>query len=220
MSPCQVGLADLSSALCRHGDLGCAYAKRTNLMALGVLSRAAIERAITEYDELGRDAFLSKHGFGRATAYALVVDGREYDPKAIAGVAYGFDHPQEGTLRNTDFNGGLQLRSAYRPAGFDVVLRTTQGEVALQGLLERFMAEYSQARTERFGGAHPVFATLRALEEQIARCGPVAARPDVKVKGSVGVGNWAAAPWIALLDTRVTSTTLAGVYPVLLSGRT
>ena len=78
------------------------------------------------------------------------------------------------------------------------------------------MAEYSQARTERFGGAHPVFATLRVLEEVIARCGPVAARPDVKVKGSVGVGNWAAAPWIALLDKRVTSTTLTGVYPVLL----
>ena len=68
-------------------------------MALGVLSREAIERAIAEYDELGRDAFLSKHGFGRATAYALVVDGCEYDPKAIAGVAYGIDHPRTASSR-------------------------------------------------------------------------------------------------------------------------
>ena len=185
-------------------------------MALGVLSRSSIERAIGEYDELGRDAFLSKHGFGRATAYALVVDGREYDPKAIAGVAYGFDHPLEGTLKHTQFNGGLQLRSAYQPAGFDVVLRTTPGDVAIQELLERFMSEYTQARLEKFSGAHPVVMTLRSLEEKIATSGPLMTRPDVKIKGSVGVGNWAAAPWLALLDSRVTSTTLTGVYPVLL----
>jgi 5-methylcytosine-specific restriction protein B len=185
-------------------------------MALGVLSREAVGRAIAEYDDLGRDAFLSKHGFGRATAYALVVDGREYDPKAIAGVAYGFDHPDEGTLKNTDFSGGLQLRSAYRPAGFDVVLRTTPGETALQELLERFMTEYREARTEKFSGAHPVLTTLRSLEERIAQSGPLLTRPDVKVKGSVGLGNWAAAPWIALLDERVTPSTLSGVYPVLL----
>ena len=104
-------------------------------MGLGVLSREAIERAIAEYDELGRDAFLSKHGFGRATTYALVVDGREYDPKAIAGVAYGFDHPEEGTLKNTEFNGGLQLRPAFRPAGFDVVLRTTPDSFCPPGAL-------------------------------------------------------------------------------------
>ena len=185
-------------------------------MSLGVLSRSAIERAIAEYDELGRDAFLSKHGFGRATAYALVVNGREYDPKAIAGVAYGFDHPEKGTPKNTEFNGGYQLRSAYKPAGFDVVLRTTPGEVALRDLLERFMTEYLQARAEKFSGAHPVLETLRSLEDGIAQSGPLLARPEVKVKGSVGVGNWAAAPWIALLDKRVTSTTMTGVYPVLL----
>lgn len=185
-------------------------------MALGVLSRDAIERAIAEYDELGRDAFLSKHGFGRATAYALVVDGREYDPKAIAGVAYGLDHPDEGTLKNTEFSGGVQLRSAYQPAGFDVVLRTKAGESVLQSLLETFMSEYGDAKLEKFGGSHPVIATLRSLEQHIAQSGPLLARPDVKVKYSAGQGNWAAAPWIALLDARVTTSTQSGVYPVLL----
>jgi 5-methylcytosine-specific restriction enzyme B len=185
-------------------------------MALGVLSGDAIGRAIAEYDELGRDAFLSKHGFGRATTYALVVDGREYDPKAIAGVAYGIDHPDRGTLKNTEFNGGLQLRSAFRPAGFDVVLRTNPGEVALRDLIERFMLEYPEARLERFSGAHAVQATLRSLTDVIAQSSPLRARPDVVVKGSVGLGNWAAAPWIALLDGRLTSTTQSGVYVVLL----
>ncbi|WP_207843023.1 MrcB family domain-containing protein [Williamsia soli] len=145
-----------------------------------------------------------------------MVDGREYDPKAIAGVAYGLDHPDEGTLKNTEFNGGVQLRSAYQPAGFDVVLRTTEGESVLQNLLESFMAEYGDAKLEKFGGSHPVVATLRSLEQHIAQSGPLSARPNVKVKYSAGQGNWAAAPWIALLDGRITSSTQSGVYPVLL----
>ncbi len=185
-------------------------------MALGVLSRSAVEQAIAEYDELGRDAFLSKHGFGRATTYALVVDGREYDPKAIAGVAYGLDHPEEGTLKNTEFNGGLQLRSAFRPAGFDVVLRTTPGEVALHDLIDRFMSEYPDARSGPFSGNHTVQATLRSLVDAIAQSAPLLARPEVVVKGSVGLGNWASVPWIALLDKRITSSTQSGVYAVLL----
>src|SRR5690242_15147584 len=119
-------------------------------MPLGKLSRESIERAIAEYDELGRDAFLSKHGFGRATHYALLVDGREYDPKAIAGVAYGFDHPDEGPLKHTDFNGGLQLRPAYRDTGYDVVLKTTPGERRLSDLLNSFMDEYPGARSGTF----------------------------------------------------------------------
>ena len=157
-------------------------------MALGVLSRDAIERAIAEYDELGRDAFLNKHGFGRATSYALVVDGREYDPKAIAGVAYGIDHPDEGTLKNTQFNGGVQLRSAFRPAGFDVVLRTPADAVVIRDLLEEFMSTYLTARAEPFRGDHSAAISLKQLAETLAMSAPVTARPDIKVDGSVGWG--------------------------------
>jgi 5-methylcytosine-specific restriction protein B len=184
-------------------------------MALGTLTREAIERAIAEYDDLGRDAFLSKHGFGRATAYALRVEGREYDPKAIAGVAYGIDHPDEGPLKNTEFNGGRQLRSAFRPAGYDVVLRTDPGASELQALLERFMTSYLAARSEPFKG-HPIRAVLDSLVSKLSQSAPLVARPEVTVKGSIGQGNWAEVPWIAFLDRRVTRTTQSGVYPVLL----
>jgi 5-methylcytosine-specific restriction protein B len=185
-------------------------------MALGVLSREAIERAIAEYDELGRDAFLSKYGFGRATTYALKVNGKEYDPKAIAGVAYGLDHPNEGTPSNTDFNGGLQLRSALRPAGYDVVLRTTPGASELQTLLETFMSSYLAARSEPYTGDHAIQSVLASLITELRQSAPLVARPEVAVKGSVGLGNWAAVPWVAFLDRRVTSSTRSGVYPVLL----
>lgn len=185
-------------------------------MALGVLTRESVERAIAEYDELGRDAFLSKYGFGRATHYALIVEGRDYDPKAIAGVAYGFDHPEDGPLSNKEFNGGLQLRSALRPAGFDVVLRTSPDDVAMQDLVERFMRMYPEAKAGPFRGDHPVQTVLRDLIEALRRSGPLASRPNVSVKGSVGLGNWAGVPWIAFLDDRVTTSTRSGVYPVLL----
>lgn len=52
-------------------------------------SRDAVEAAISECDELGRDNFLAKYGYRRAREYTLLFRKREYDSKAIAGVAYG-----------------------------------------------------------------------------------------------------------------------------------
>ena len=40
--------------------------------------------------------------------------------------------------------------------------------------------------------------------------------PTIKVKWSLGMGNWARVPWIALLDNRETNTTQSGVYGVFL----
>lgn len=59
-------------------------------MALADITRDAVERAISECDKLGRDAFLSKYGFKRARKYLLLENGKEYDSKAIAGVAHGY----------------------------------------------------------------------------------------------------------------------------------
>lgn len=185
-------------------------------MALGVLTRESVERAMAEYDSLGRDEFLAKHGFGRATHYALVVNGRDYDPKAIAGVAYGFDHPEEGTLANTAFNGGLQLRGAYRPAGFDIQLRTPAGAHEIRDLVEELLDTYVATREDVFHGSHPTQALLRRVERAFETSGPLELRPTVAVKASAGLGNWARVPWVAFLDERETTSTQHGVYPVLL----
>jgi 5-methylcytosine-specific restriction protein A len=64
---------------------GMAMAKNIN----DLNSRDAVKAAIAECDELGRDYFLAKYGYGRAREYTLVFNRREYDSKAIAGVAYG-----------------------------------------------------------------------------------------------------------------------------------
>ena len=52
-------------------------------------SRDAVKEALAECDELGREKFLAKYGYRYARTYALMYKGREYDSKAIAGVAYG-----------------------------------------------------------------------------------------------------------------------------------
>ena len=53
----------------------------------------AVRNACAEFDDIGREAFLAKYGFGRARSYDLVIDGRKYDSKAILGAAYGYQHP-------------------------------------------------------------------------------------------------------------------------------
>ena len=66
----------------------------------------AVRQAISEFDQLGREAFLNKYGYGIARAHFLRVAGKYYDSKAIAGAAYGYQHPDEGALRNDQFSGG------------------------------------------------------------------------------------------------------------------
>ncbi len=49
---------------------------------------AHVKRALGEYDRLGPDKFLAKHGFSRTLTYDLVWEKRLYPPKAILGTAY------------------------------------------------------------------------------------------------------------------------------------
>jgi len=86
-------------------------------------SRTAVERAIEEYDRLGQEQFLDKYGFGQARAYLLRYHGRLYDSKAIAGVAFGFEHPAQGPLKSGDFSGGKDPGHAahrLRELGFEI----------------------------------------------------------------------------------------------------
>jgi hypothetical protein len=74
-------------------------------------SRDAVLQAIAECDRVGRSAFLRDHGFRPARDYMLIHNGQEYDSKAIAGVAYGYQFPERGPLRGADFVGGRETVS-------------------------------------------------------------------------------------------------------------
>ena len=71
-----------------------------------ITSRQAVLDAIAECDRLGRAAFLEQYGFRPAREYFLVENGRDYDSKAIVGVAHKYQFPEQGPLRATDFSGG------------------------------------------------------------------------------------------------------------------
>jgi hypothetical protein len=68
-------------------------------------SPTAVKAAIAECDGFGRERFLEQYGFKPATEYRLKYDGCEYDSKAIAGVAYGYQHGVP-PLQWNEFGGG------------------------------------------------------------------------------------------------------------------
>jgi hypothetical protein len=68
------------------------------------VTRDEVVRAITEYDQLGPEAFFAAHGFAPTTTYDLVWDESRYPPKAILGTAYEFATGQR--LASGDFEGG------------------------------------------------------------------------------------------------------------------
>jgi MoxR-like ATPase len=87
----------------------------------------------------------------------------------------------------------------------------------MRDTIEIILRKYGTFRsTMQFAGDHEIsqlFATLRSQIEELAA---VRANPNLIVKSSYGKGNWAAVPWVAILDTRETSTTQDGTYVVLL----
>jgi putative restriction endonuclease len=90
---------------------------------LGALTEpAAVLAAVSEFDRIGREAFLEKYGFGPARSFFLVHNGKRYDSKAIVGAAVGFQHPQVGPLRGADFVGGdATVRPKLESLGFTVL---------------------------------------------------------------------------------------------------
>src|SRR4051812_10201566 len=90
-----------------------------NRRSRDVTSRAAVLAAIAEAEEKGPAAFRAEYGFGEATQYHLVHDGREYDPKAIMGVAYARQH-DEPPLRAAEFSGGTEATRPLEALGFEV----------------------------------------------------------------------------------------------------
>lgn len=81
--------------------------------------RLAVLAAVDEFDRLGRSAFLAKYGFREARDYFLQISGKQYDSKAIAGVAHGYQFPARGPLKARDFSGGAAtVRRKLEGMGF------------------------------------------------------------------------------------------------------
>lgn len=75
--------------------------------AIADITRQSVLEAIEECDRCGRGFFRVWYGYRRSNAYVLVHNGREYDTKPIAAVAFGreFGCPP---LRPQEFSGGAE----------------------------------------------------------------------------------------------------------------
>ncbi|GAB6478779.1 hypothetical protein bcgnr5371_50550 [Bacillus cereus] len=85
-------------------------------------------------------------------------------------------------------------------------------------LREKFltvMNEYLQARTERFA-SHKMGSVVRnEMKTEITRL-PFIDHNQYVVTGSIGQGNWAAVPWLAIMNKDITTSTQRGYYIVYL----
>jgi 5-methylcytosine-specific restriction protein A len=90
-------------------------------MALSDLTAEAVTKAIEEFDQLGREAFLQKYQFGQARGYILQQAGKSYDSKAIAGAAHGYLLGQKA-LSADEFSGGTAtVQKVLEALGFMIV---------------------------------------------------------------------------------------------------
>lgn len=190
--------------------------------ASDVTSRDAVLAAMAEFDQMGREAFLAKYGFGPAREYVVVEKGRQYDSKALLGAAFSHQFNGAERLRSADFSGGDETHRVLERLGFQV-RSIADGEPdapepppGIRSGIEQILDEYGRARSGQFGSTAEVWATFENLNDAFSTSPPVTSRPTLSARWSAGRGNWARIPWIAFLDARETRTTQSGVYPVLL----
>lgn len=176
-------------------------------MAIPRVSREKILEAIREFDSVLLPTDEWRNWENKASqVWALVHDEKYYPPKKIISIATG--------VSVNEFSGGPESNGYLNDLGFEVIkLRQTALDSIFKAILER----YDNARkTMGFAGNHEI-KELFTEARRILRDSPEVKRfPNIKVVASYGKGNWAAIPWISLLDQRETDTTQAGTYIVYL----
>lgn len=168
---------------------------------------------MAEADSLGEPAFLAKYGFEPSRRYLITRDGVSYPSKPILAAAHAVQFPAAGPLTNGDFSGGRETIDKARALGFEIEDLHEQDDLGVS--LARFMRLLQEGRTVKFSHDHPSVDAVKESAALIERRLPSTLR-GATVRPSVGQGNWAAVPWIAVLHPEVTTTTQRGVYPVLL----
>lgn len=87
-------------------------------------SPAAVQAAMDEFSKLGRTAFLKRYGYPKSKDYVVKNprSGDWCDSKAIVGVAFGRQFPNQGALKACDFSGGeMTVVPLLRAMGYEIV---------------------------------------------------------------------------------------------------
>jgi 5-methylcytosine-specific restriction protein B len=176
------------------------------------ISRDVLLDAIRRYDTEFRDDPAQQgwesHGNQK---FAIEHDGKLYPVKKVVSLAT--------EVPVSAFSGGDEANGFVAARGFQVVDIADRAPTIIREFLGRLLAGYSTARTQQFKG-HPTHKIFDGLSKLLLASEPVARRNSSKntlrVVASAGKGNWARVPWLALMDSRETTSTQHGVYCVFL----
>jgi len=82
--------------------------------------------------------------------------------------------------------------------------------------LSFFLKAFGDRREGPFSYDELLTNAMNELKKWLESAQAVSSRSNLKVKISVGAGNWTKTPWIAIMDSEVTNTTQKGIYVVFL----
>ncbi|MDF9815961.1 HNH endonuclease [Streptomyces sp. SPB162] len=126
-----------------------------------VLSDAdSVLKAVEEFKASGRDSFLKEHGFSRARQYYLQLDGRLYDAKAIANVAFGGGHQRDVAAAQVISGGRARSNKMLSDLGFTIVdgrPTTVEGELAWRLAVWKHLQETEEDLTRVSPSAYRAF---------------------------------------------------------------
>jgi 5-methylcytosine-specific restriction protein A len=88
-------------------------------MVVSDITADAVNKALDEFDHLGREQFLQHYQIGQARGWYVLRNGRKYDAKAILGAAHG-KLPGHQPLTAKEFHGGTASVEPLRKLGFEV----------------------------------------------------------------------------------------------------
>ncbi len=129
---------------------------------LTAIDASAMSKAISEFNELGRTAFLKRYGFQRSSKFYFIYRQRLYDTKALVAAAYC--HATGKKKRRNTFSGGAQTEAVFvrlkqnnpRFAGA-VVFEDTLGELRnLSSEFDRIPRAWTNMRALGFSKWIPI----------------------------------------------------------------
>lgn len=174
------------------------------------VAREAILDAISLFDrDLRKRPEWTKWEENESHKYAIELESKRYPVKKIVSLATG--------TNVASFHGGNEANSYVSSRGFTVTALREGANDTIQNCLTAILDGYVAAReNDDFGRSHSLWQVSKELQRELQASDPVSGRPTLRVKASLGQGEWAAIPWVSFLDSRETSTTQQGVYCVFL----
>src|SRR4051794_21127747 len=149
--PRWVGIPSPLNAVLNANRGGGGFTGASPMVLAELTDPTAVTKAMDEFDQIGRDVFLRKYGFGRSRNYFVERNGNLYDSKAIVGVAHGIEHPDRGPLRPEEFIGGdATVRPKLEELGFVVRARDPEPSEPFSEIMRRVLElqpSYSKTNT-------------------------------------------------------------------------